>query len=632
LKILIVTQYFWPENFRINDIVKYLQSQNIEVDVLTGQPNYPLGELDEKYKKNKDKYKEYFSAKVYRVPIFLRKAGKRINLFLNYFSFIFSAIIFGTIMLRKKKYDFVFSFATSPLTSSLPAIYFAKINNCKSLIWVLDLWPNILTELKIFKKNNYSYKIIKKISKYIYNKFDVILYQSYSFKKEIKKMLNKKKDFIYFPSWPEKLSKLINNDTLEKYKDNNLFKIVFTGNIGEAQNFVNVLKAANILKYYKDILWIIVGSGREFSKIKIFLEKKKIRNFILEGQANFDEINTYHKIADVFLLSLKGTKFISYTIPGKLSTYLTANKFILGFVRGESVKIIQEAKSGIIIDPDNPQELAEKILLIKNNKDYINKFKKEGLGKKYVEENFNKKKILKQLMLNLNRLFSSYDKIQLVKNVEAIPFSKNFILAGLNLAFLGYLSSGLIKLNNNIYNWPDGIFKNRFFTKDVEKISGFKIISNLLIPDFIKNIYILGNLSEISKKYLKLKFKKQNIIHLDLPLDNHENLYSLCKKDYNKDDLIICTLPTPKQELLALKISENSKNFKIICIGGALVVASGEEKLVPNFLDNLGLEWIWRLRTDTRRRIKRLIFTFLYYLLGELKFKYSKLKKILVVE
>ncbi|MBM4210724.1 MAG: glycosyltransferase family 4 protein, partial [Gammaproteobacteria bacterium] len=456
-----LTQYFWPENFRINDIAKYLTSKNIEVDILTGEPNYPSGKINPDYQNNKDNFKKYFAANIYRIPIFLRGRGSPIELFLNYFSFIISSIIIGTIKLRKKKYDFVFSFATSPLTSSIPAIYFAKIKLCKSIIWVLDLWPDILSELEIFKEKDFFYKIIKKISISIYNKFDVILVQSLSFEKKLKNYTKKKIFFSYFPSWPEVLPLSIKDNIFEKYKDDNSFKIVFTGNIGEAQNFNNLLKAAHILKNQKDIMWIIVGGGRKLNEIRNLLETEKITNFFLEGQKDISEIYTFHQIADIVLLSLKGTEFISCTIPGKLSTYLDSKKFILGFVKGESKKIIEESKTGICVDPDKPQELAEKILFLKNNREYMNNILKKNLGKKYLETNFDKKKILENFYQIINDLFDSYKKIQLIKNTQHIPFGENFILSGLNLAFLGYFGSGKIKLNNYLYHWPDGVFKNK---------------------------------------------------------------------------------------------------------------------------------------------------------------------------
>jgi len=180
LKVLIITQYFWPENFRVNDVVLFLKKKNIDVDILTGYPNYPDGVLFKEFKEEPLKYSNYNGAKVFRIPIYLRRESSKINLFINYISFIFSAIIFGYFHLRKKKYDIIFSFATSPITSSIPGIFYAKINKCKNFIWVLDLWPDIIKELKIIN-NNIIYKIFSAGVLKIYKAYDVVLVQSKSF-------------------------------------------------------------------------------------------------------------------------------------------------------------------------------------------------------------------------------------------------------------------------------------------------------------------------------------------------------------------------------------------------------------------------------------------------------------------
>ena len=167
MRILVISQYFWPETFRINDLVKFWRDNNYQVDILTGSPNYPEGKLFSEYKLDKKNFDNYYGASIFRIPIFLRRDSRKFFLFLNYISFILSAVFFGFFLLRNKKYDIVFSFATSPLTSSLPAIFFSKIKSCKSFIWVLDMWPDILLELKIIK-NIFIYKIISGISKFIY--------------------------------------------------------------------------------------------------------------------------------------------------------------------------------------------------------------------------------------------------------------------------------------------------------------------------------------------------------------------------------------------------------------------------------------------------------------------------------
>ena len=613
-------------------MAKLLIDNNYHVDILTGAPNYPDGKLFSEYKLDIKKFNNFYGASVFRIPVFLRRDSSKIFLFFNYISFVISSVIYGFFLLRKKKYDIVISFATSPLTSSLPALFFSKIKSCKSFIWVLDIWPDIILELKIMK-NNIFYKIILAISKFIYKKFDYILVQSRSFKEIIAKYNNTDNNIIYFPSWAEDIlprgkiiKNIIKHEIIKKYDNDKSFKIVFTGNVGEAQNFDQVIKAAIYLKDCDDIKWIIVGSGRELIKIKKVIAKENIKNFILEGKKDLNDISYYHSIADVLFISLKSGAAISSTIPGKLQTYLKSNKFILGMINGETKKIINESRIGSCVDPDSPGDLAKKILYLKDNPEIYQKINNSNLGQEYLEKYFNRNLIFQNLIISINKAYNSIEKIRLIRDSSEIPFDKNFSLSGLNLAFLGYISSKEIKLHEHLLNWPDGIFKNRFYGLNIPKVAGSSIINNLVIPSIIEKLYILGSLSELSKIHLIKKFPNLKIKHIDLPFGTLENIYKCCPKDFTNKDLIICTLPTPKQEQLAELIVKNNKYFKIICVGGAVAIASGSETKVPEILDRLNLEFLWRLRTDTRRRILRLFYTLYSYLLGELKFKYNRIK------
>jgi glycosyltransferase involved in cell wall biosynthesis len=623
LRILIISQYFWPENFRINEIVRFLKKRNYDVDILTGPPNYPEGKLFKEYIRNKEKFDQYYGSRVYRVPVFLRRDGRKLFLFLNYITFIFSSIFFGYFLLRNKKYDIVFSFATSPLTSSLAAIFFSKIKYCRSFIWVLDIWPDILLELKIIK-NFFLYKFILFIYKYIYQKFDYILSQSISFKKIINSYSEKFDNNIYFPAWAEEKKDFTSEVT--KYSNDNSFNIVFTGNVGEAQNFDQVIKAAIVLKKYDDIKWIIVGAGRELENIKKIVSKENLKNFILVGQKTKEEVDYYHSIATVLFVSLKSGNAISSTIPGKLQTYLKTNKFILGMIAGEGKKIIEESGVGFCVDPDEPQELIKKILYLRTHPEIIAKISNSNLGQTYLNKNFNKDIILEDLIKYFNKAYDTLDKIKIVKNASEIPYDKNFALSGLNLAFLGYLQSKKIKLHKYLLNWPDGIFKSRFYGKNIPKVSGLNLLNSIKIPNFIENIHIIGSLTKNSKEFLSKKFSDFKVIHANLPYDKIENLCKLCPTGFTSKDLIICTLPTPKQEQLSEYIINNNKHFKIICIGGAVAVASGDEMPVPDIFNKLNVEFLWRLRSDTRRRVFRLIHTFIFFIYGELTFRYKRIK------
>ena len=491
---------------------------------------------------------------------------------------------------------------------------------------MLDLWPDILLELK-FIKNKFLYSIVSSISKFIYKNFDYILSQSKSFQKRISYYNNNNNNNnIYFPSWDENIDK--NNNKESKYNNDKSFKIVFTGNVGQAQNFDKVIKAAIILKNFKDIKWIIVGSGRELENIKKIVSNENITNFILEGKRPFEDMNYYHSIADILFISLKSSQAISSTIPGKLQTYLRENKFILGMIKGESKKVIEDSGMGCCVDPDSPEDLAKKILYLKNHPEIIKKITNSDSGQVYLKKNFNKDIILKDLIKNFNEAYDSFEKIKIIKDVTEIPYDRNFSLSGLNLAFLGYLSSKKIKLHKDLLNWPDGIFKGRFYGKEVFKVPGVQIIKNLQVPNIIKNIYVLGFLSKNSKDFLIKKFSNFKLIHVDLPYGSIENIYKSCPQNFTDKDLIICTLPTPKQEQLSELIKKNNIHFKIICIGGAVGMASGEEKVVPEILNKFNLEFLWRLRTDTKRRVLRLFYTFFFYLYGELTFRYNRIKFI----
>jgi len=244
-------------------------------------------------------------------------------------------------------------------------------------------------------------------------------------------------------------------------------------------------------------------------------------------------------------------------------------------------------------------------------------------------------KIIQLFFFNENKLNNNFKKIKeyykeriahlkIVKNIKKI-FNKNFVLSGLNLAFLGYYFNNEIKIYKELYNWPDGVLTKIFNKNYIKKIPGRDILKKMKIPNYIIQIRIIGSISVRSLKYLKKKFNKK-VINNDLPYKSAYELIEFLPKNFLKNELIIITLPTPKQEIIAEHIARHNSNFKIICAGAAVAMLAGEEKIVPKFLDYLGLEFLWRLRIDTKRRFKRLIITSTYFLKGYLSNKLEKIK------
>ena len=225
--------------------------------------------------------------------------------------------------------------------------------------------------------------------------------------------------------------------------------------------------------------------------------------------------------------------------------------------------------------------------------------------------------------LNLNSNFKLFkikfgekyleNSFRIIKSPDKIPFEKNFILSGLNLAFLGYYFKGDIPYFKNIFHWPDGLFAKTIFEK-ILKVPGRIILKNMVVPTQIKKIVVLGNLTLRNLKYLKQRFNLP-IEHFNLPYGNFELIKENLNFKFTENDLIFLTLPTPKQEQIAIEIAKKNNFYKIVCIGASISIASGQEKMVPKYLENF--EFLWRLRTEPLRRIIRLYISLFYFLKGK---------------
>ena len=207
--------------------------------------------------------------------------------------------------------------------------------------------------------------------------------------------------------------------------------------------------------------------------------------------------------------------------------------------------------------------------------------------------------------------FIPHLKRKIILNLNYNINLKKFILSACNLAFIGSLMQKKICLNEGNFCWPDGESFKLFSRTTKKKIPGRQLIKKLILPNYINNIVIIGNLSELAKIYVKEKFENKKITHINIPYDQPYYLYNLLPK-FKYNQLLLLTVSTPKQELLAEFIYDNNDNCKIICIGAALEMLSGKEKISPDFFYNNNLEFLWRLRFDTLRRLKRLIISIIY--------------------
>ncbi len=403
MKILIVSQYYWPENFRINEISSELKKEGNDVVILTGYPNYPEGKINEDFLKNPLKYSNYKGIKIIRVPI-IPRGKKNLQLIFNYFSFVVSAIFIGIFKLRKYSFDMIFVFQTSPVFVGIPSSLIAFIKKCPQVFYVLDLWPETLTALGIIK-SKWQLLIIRNIVKLIYSRCDLILVQSKKFVKEIKKYSKNK--VLYFPAWVE--SEFINSPkglAKEITCRENIFTIMFAGNIGKAQDFESLLKAAEYLvnNYFIKFRIIIIGEGSEKEWLIKEVKEKKLNNFFkILGRYPLNRMPSFFSHADVLLVSLSNKDVFNMTIPGKIQTYLASGKPIIGMLNGEGANIIRESKAGYTCNSGDYKELAK--LIIKMSK--LNPQSKSLLGKNgldYCEKEFNKKLLINKLKVLMDNL------------------------------------------------------------------------------------------------------------------------------------------------------------------------------------------------------------------------------------
>lgn len=257
--ILVVSQYFYPEQFRINDICQEWVKRGFKVTVITGIPNYPEGKYYEGYGIKKKRKETWNGIDIIRIPLIPRGKSK-IGLVCNYLSFPVSGFIWN--LLSNIKADYVFNFETSPMTQTLIAVWYAQKHKVPCYLYVQDLWPEAV-ETVTGIHNPFIIKPLDTMVRYIYKHCDKIFCTSPSFVRDICKRGVDKKKVYYWPQYAEEFYRPAEKHSVPEIEDDDSFKIIFTGNIGYAQGLDTIPKAAKILKSKgANVKFYIVGDGR----------------------------------------------------------------------------------------------------------------------------------------------------------------------------------------------------------------------------------------------------------------------------------------------------------------------------------------------------------------------------------
>lgn len=360
MKILITTQYFYPENFRINDFAFKMAQRGHEVSVLTGTPNYPAG-------KNFGNYKTFAcetinGVQVYRVPLIPRGKSRGFELAINYISFLASALVFGPILLRKSNPDIVFSVNYSPATVGLVGAFFSKIKRVPMFLWVQDLWPDSLQATGAVR-SRLALSFVGSMVSWIYGQSALIFIQSKSFSRYIECQGTIDPEKIkYFPNWAEDTYDISSSVDVHHCHDlipRDKFIIMFAGNLGVAQALENVVRAADLCRDYP-IHWVFLGDGREKDTLH-----SAVRDFDLEdhvsllGRYPLEDMPHFFELADVMLVTLKKDPVFSITIPGKIQSYLKSGKPILSSLDGEGAIVVVDSGAGVNVSSGDYVGLAD---------------------------------------------------------------------------------------------------------------------------------------------------------------------------------------------------------------------------------------------------------------------------------
>ena len=399
MKILVVSQYFYPENFRITDLVFSLKQRGHEITVITGKPNYSKTHFFEDYGWKSDDFEIINEIPVYRANLFSRRNGGALRLFLNYFSFA----LLASLKLRKIKgpFDAIFVYEPSPITVGIPAIFAKKRFKAPIYFWTQDLWPESLVAAGGVK-NKFILEFFNSLTKWIYNHSKKVLIQSNGFRDYILDQGIPNDKILFYPNPTEDFYKPLQEikEYQEFFKKEN-FNIIFAGNIGEAQSFITIIEAINNIKELP-IKVNVLGDGR-YKETAIGLIKDKG----LESYFNFlgsfppTEMPKFFSHADALLVSLKKDKIFSLTIPAKIQSYLASGKPIIASIDGEGAKIVSDAKCGVTSPAEDSIALSNIIKeLIALDKSTL--IEMGNNGRAYYEKEFDRDYLLEKLEVIFN--------------------------------------------------------------------------------------------------------------------------------------------------------------------------------------------------------------------------------------
>lgn len=407
MKLLLLSQYFWPETFGINALAKALVRNGHAVTALTGQPNYPEGKVFPGYSAWQAMSERYDGIDILRLPLVPRGKRSALRLAMNYVSFILSVLMVGPLMLRRRDFDAVFVYAPSPLLQALPAIFISWYRKVPLVVWVQDLWPESLAATG-FVRNEAVLRWVARVVRFLYRHTDIILVPSAAFVEPIAALGASRDRIVYFPNAyiPEQFvsAESAGDATALAERIACGFSVVFAGNLGVAQSLETVLDAAERLQMAgMSVRFFLVGSGSRSDWLKDQIRQRKLTNVEAPGRFPPESMGLIYAAASALLVSLRDEPIFAMTIPSKVQGYLAAGRPVIASLNGEGARVIREANAGFACPAGDGDALAAAIA----NLVHLDKDARHDLGENgrlYAEQHFSLDRLALELICLLERV------------------------------------------------------------------------------------------------------------------------------------------------------------------------------------------------------------------------------------
>ncbi len=409
MRTLIISQYFWPESFRINELARTLAEKGGEVEVLTGKPNYPQGNIFAGYRAWGCQQEVHQGIDIHRIPLFARGRGGW-RLAVNYLSFVISGILLAPWRLRGKKYDVIFVYAPSPILQAIPAIFLGGLKGCPVVLWVQDLWPESLTATG-YVKNKTILKLVEHVVRFIYRHVDLLLVQSEAFIAPVSVLASGTPVKFYPNSVDASFSAPATSAVPEVPGLGRGFSVLFAGNIGSAQAVEVIVEAAALLKEQAEIQFVVLGDGSRREWMMEQVKARGLTNLHLPGRFPVETMPGFMQKASVLLVTLADQQIFAATVPNKVQAYMASGRPILACLNGEGARLVTAAGAGLAAKAEDGKALAAAVLQLYG----MSAAERETMGengRRYYQAHFDHDRLVDQLITHLSEVSQARGSIR----------------------------------------------------------------------------------------------------------------------------------------------------------------------------------------------------------------------------